>query len=196
MQVVLLLKSSDRIAHDICHAFDGCNREPEHPVAFTLALRKWIPLKLEREFRCFVKGHDLIGKPRIRLLLGNLIIPNVTLVQELFLVCRACAFWRLLELVSLWVNKHEMNRHLAQGPMARLSNRLEVLDGAAAAVSQRNIRENPASLEAQRETLTEILLEFFEEHLQHRFTQSDYTFDVYITTAGKVGLPCTSSLSP
>ena len=31
-----------------------------------------------------------------------------------------------------------------------------------------------------------MLLEFFEEHLQERFHEADYTFDVYITTAGKV----------
>lgn len=62
MQVLLLLKSSDRIAHDICSAFDGCGRKPAEPIAYTLALRKWIALKPEREFRCFVRGHDLIGE--------------------------------------------------------------------------------------------------------------------------------------
>ena len=61
MQVLLLLKSSDRIAHDICHAFDACTEAPAEPPEFHLALRKWIPLRPEREFRCFVKGHDLAG---------------------------------------------------------------------------------------------------------------------------------------
>jgi len=31
-----------------------------------------------------------------------------------------------------------------------------------------------------------MLLEFFEEHIQEKFPEDDYTFDVYITTAGKV----------
>ena len=31
-----------------------------------------------------------------------------------------------------------------------------------------------------------MLLEFFEQHLQEHFPEADYTFDVYITTAGKV----------
>lgn len=61
MQVLLLLKSSDRIAHDICHVFDGCTSRPVAPTEFILALRKWIPLRPEREFRCFVKDRDLIG---------------------------------------------------------------------------------------------------------------------------------------
>lgn len=54
-----------------------------------------------------------------------------------------------------------------------------------AAVSQRNMRENPGGLEQQKDDLAELLLEFYEQHLQHRFSLSDYTFDVYITTAGK-----------
>ncbi|KAK9905753.1 hypothetical protein WJX75_005749 [Coccomyxa subellipsoidea] len=115
-EVLLLLKSSDRIAHDICHAFDACTEAPAEPPEFHLALRKWIPLRPEREFRCFVKGHDL------------------------------------------------------------------------AAISQRNIMENAAALEAQKDDLLEAMLEFFEEHVQRRFPEADYTFDVYITTAGAVRL--------
>lgn len=46
--------------------------------------------------------------------------------------------------------------------------------------------ENAASLEAQKEDLLEAMLEFFEEHVQQRFPKADYTFDVYITTAGRV----------
>lgn len=59
--MLLLLKSSDRVAHDICHAFDACALVPNEPVQHALALRKWIALKPERELRCFVKQHDLIG---------------------------------------------------------------------------------------------------------------------------------------
>ena len=53
--------------------------------------------------------------------------------------------------------------------------------------------ENAASLEAQRDELLEAMLEFFEEHVQRRFPEPDYTFDVYVTTAGAVSNPCTSS---
>lgn len=48
--------------------------------------------------------------------------------------------------------------------------------------------ENAASLEAQKDDLLEAMLEFFEEHVQERFPESDYTFDVYVTTAGKVSM--------
>lgn len=62
-----------------------------------------------------------------------------------------------------------------------------------AAISQRNIMENAAALEAQKDDLLEAMLEFFEEHVQRRFPEADYTFDVYITTAGAVSDSCTSS---
>ena len=61
MQVLLLLKSSDRVAHDICHAFDSCETAPSGPVQHVLALRKWIALRPERELRCFVRRRELIG---------------------------------------------------------------------------------------------------------------------------------------
>lgn len=61
-EVLLLLKSSDRIAHDICHAFDGCQDQPQEPVQYVLVLKKYYDLKPEREFRCFIKGHDLVGE--------------------------------------------------------------------------------------------------------------------------------------
>ncbi len=55
-----------------------------------------------------------------------------------------------------------------------------------AAISQRNILENPDGLQCQGNELREMMLEFFEEHIQDQFPEDDYTFDVYITTAGKV----------
>lgn len=52
-QVVLLLKSSDRVADDISHG----------PAAhFSVALRRWVELRQEREFRCFVKDHKIVGE--------------------------------------------------------------------------------------------------------------------------------------
>ena len=61
-EVVLLLKSSDRVADDICHAFDACPAWPAKPVQHVLVLKKQYDLRPEREFRCFVRGHQLIGK--------------------------------------------------------------------------------------------------------------------------------------
>ena len=61
-EVVLLLKSSDRVADDICHAFDACPAGPAEPVQHVLVLKKQYDLRPEREFRCFVRGHQLIGR--------------------------------------------------------------------------------------------------------------------------------------
>jgi D123 len=133
-QVLLLLQSSDRIAHDICHAFDGCAFPPgtqplvsatanvasathlpaaaaaqppdrqqeaataadsgvgatpatllpasdtvaehhpgQHDAAaapamrpqHVLVLRAWRDLRPGREFRCFVRGREVIGEPLV-----------------------------------------------------------------------------------------------------------------------------------
>ncbi|CAD7700352.1 unnamed protein product [Ostreobium quekettii] len=61
-EVVMLLKSSDRVAHDICHAFDHCPGGPSLPRPdFFLALRKWYDLRPEGEFRAFVRSQELVG---------------------------------------------------------------------------------------------------------------------------------------
>ena len=59
--MVLLLKSSDRVAHDLCHAFDGCASRRERPPRACLALRKFYDLRPGREFRCFMHNHELVG---------------------------------------------------------------------------------------------------------------------------------------
>ena len=46
--------------------------------------------------------------------------------------------------------------------------------------------ESPDELQSHENDLRELLLEFFEQHIQERFPEADYTFDVYVTTAGKV----------
>lgn len=61
-EVLLLLKASDRAAHDICNAFDGCTTQPQQETAYFLVLKTLYDLKPEREFRCFVKGHELVGE--------------------------------------------------------------------------------------------------------------------------------------
>lgn len=59
--MVLLLKGSDRIAHDLCHAFDACCSRRKQPPRATLALRKFYDLRPGREFRCFVHNRELVG---------------------------------------------------------------------------------------------------------------------------------------
>lgn len=50
--ILLLLKSSDFVAHDLTHA-------PTHDMY--LSLRKWKSIQSSMEFRCFVKDKSLIG---------------------------------------------------------------------------------------------------------------------------------------
>jgi hypothetical protein len=70
-EVFLLLKSSDRIAHDVetLQSILGEN-SPRSPLSkqidslqksHVVALRKWYDLKPGREFRCFVKNNTLVG---------------------------------------------------------------------------------------------------------------------------------------
>ncbi|KAK3013204.1 hypothetical protein RJ639_010392 [Escallonia herrerae] len=60
---VLLLRSSDSVVHDLCHAYNSCNDMTlSRPSTFFLALRKWYPsLCPEMEFRCFVRSRLLVG---------------------------------------------------------------------------------------------------------------------------------------
>lgn len=61
--IALLLRSSDSLVHDLCHAYDSCSDKTlSRPPHFYLALRKWYPsLRPEMEFRCFVNAHRLVG---------------------------------------------------------------------------------------------------------------------------------------
>ncbi|KAL6073131.1 Cell division cycle protein 123 [Balamuthia mandrillaris] len=62
--IMRLLKSSDFITHDLCHAFALCedhNTGPPRPEQFVLVLRKWYFVSPAMEFRCFMKGRQLIG---------------------------------------------------------------------------------------------------------------------------------------
>lgn len=60
-EVLLLLKSSDRAAHDIDvlqQLSAGCDAARVEPA---LVLRRWFPLHHDREFRCFVRDHRLLA---------------------------------------------------------------------------------------------------------------------------------------
>ncbi|PRQ33004.1 putative Cell division cycle protein [Rosa chinensis] len=62
-EIVLLLRSSDSLVHDLCHAYDSCNdKTSSRPKSFFLALRKWTQsLQPEMEFCCFVRNQNLVG---------------------------------------------------------------------------------------------------------------------------------------
>ncbi|CAN6702200.1 unnamed protein product [Malus baccata var. baccata] len=62
-EMALLIRSSDSLVHDLCHAYDSCSdKTSTKPKSFFLALRKWYQsLKPEMEFRCFVRNHNLVG---------------------------------------------------------------------------------------------------------------------------------------
>jgi len=61
--IILLLKSSDYIVHDLCHAFDDFEEaEQQHAqdeVTYVLNLRRWHNLNPNSEFRCFWRHGDL-----------------------------------------------------------------------------------------------------------------------------------------
>ncbi|XP_024024714.1 cell division cycle protein 123 homolog [Morus notabilis] len=63
VEIALLLRSSDSLFHDLCHAYDSCtDKVSPRPPLFFLALRKWYQsLRPDMEFRCFVKNQNLIG---------------------------------------------------------------------------------------------------------------------------------------
>uniref|UniRef100_A0A2P2J429 Cell division cycle protein 123 homolog n=1 Tax=Rhizophora mucronata TaxID=61149 RepID=A0A2P2J429_RHIMU len=62
-EIALLLRSSDSLVHDLCHAYDSCSDKTlSRPQSFFLALRKWYSCFLPNaEFRCFVWGQQLVG---------------------------------------------------------------------------------------------------------------------------------------
>ncbi|XP_052203311.1 uncharacterized protein LOC127808759 isoform X1 [Diospyros lotus] len=62
-EIALLLRSSDSLVHDLCHAYDSCSdKTSSRPSSFSLALRKWYPsLRPEMEFRCFIYDQHLVG---------------------------------------------------------------------------------------------------------------------------------------
>lgn len=57
-----------------------------------------------------------------------------------------------------------------------------------AGVSQREVSQHFPALLGAQERYLDLLSTFFEEHLQSRFREPDYAFDVYVTSAGKVNV--------
>ncbi len=63
-EILLLLKSSDRVTFDLEKMFTLCNTEDSSnsPIEYKLILRKWANLTPSMEFRVFVVGHVLRGE--------------------------------------------------------------------------------------------------------------------------------------
>ena len=59
-----------------------------------------------------------------------------------------------------------------------------------AGISQREVAEHFPALVQGRDRYADIIEDFFEDHLQSRFSVPDYVFDVYLTSAGKVEPRC------
>eukprot|EP01083_Nonionella_stella_P090160 251918_1 len=65
-QVLLLLKASQFVQHDLCHPFHGCfdyeaNAKLNDAFEYKLILRKYSNLYPNREFRCFVYNRELVA---------------------------------------------------------------------------------------------------------------------------------------
>lgn len=110
-EIALLLRSSDSLVHDLCHAYDSCtDKSSSRPSRFFLALRKWYPsLRPEMEFRCFVRNQEVVG------------------------------------------------------------------------ISQREVTTFYPALLEKKESIQEIIREFFIDQVKSRFESGNYTFDVYVT---------------
>lgn len=117
-EIVLLLRSSNSLVHDLCHAYDSCsNKTGSRPKNFFLALRKWYSsLRPEMEFRCFVRNQHLVG------------------------------------------------------------------------ISQREVTGFYPALLERKDDLQVMIAEFYHDKLRGKFDSESYTFDVYVTTDGRVKL--------
>lgn len=60
-EVLLLLKASDFIAHDLSHAYDQCSENQHASPDVVLNLRQWSNLQPSMEFRCFIADGVMIA---------------------------------------------------------------------------------------------------------------------------------------
>lgn len=61
LDVFMLIKASDFVAHDLCHSLDHCEGSRHRPDEFCLVLRRWYDIDEAGEFRCFVHGGRLLA---------------------------------------------------------------------------------------------------------------------------------------
>jgi predicted Zn-dependent peptidase len=62
-EVLMLLKSSERVSYDIEHMFDRCkDSQRKSPDEYTRVLRRWADLLPSMEFRVFISSHNIVGE--------------------------------------------------------------------------------------------------------------------------------------
>ena len=62
-EILMLLKSSERVTFDIEHMFDRCkDSKRKGPDECTLVVRRWADLIPSMEFRVFVSSHTIVGE--------------------------------------------------------------------------------------------------------------------------------------
>ncbi|EEB05346.2 D123 family protein [Schizosaccharomyces japonicus yFS275] len=63
--ILLLLKASDFVAHDLDDPFDNCKDDVVGKLtenfSYELVLKEWFPIHTSHEYRCFVKGRKLVA---------------------------------------------------------------------------------------------------------------------------------------
>lgn len=61
-EILLLLKSSERVTFDIEHMFDKCkDSQRKRPDEYTLVIRRWADLLPSMEFRIFICSNNIVG---------------------------------------------------------------------------------------------------------------------------------------
>lgn len=87
LDVILLLKSSDFIIHDLTQAFkeclDGTSEIPQG--GFTLALRRYTNILPAGEFRCFIKNNQLVGvsQRHVRQFFSSLVNDKINILNDI-----------------------------------------------------------------------------------------------------------------
>ena len=192
-QVLLLLKSSDRVMHDVCDAFASC---PAQPAAWRLqlALQRWVPLRPDGELRCFVHQRRLAGVHRLQpcsLLSGAVHHLQRPSALDGRLQWPLAGSWvpgleGVLDLHCLW--GADVARILAaQAQSASCGPLRSAEQHCAAAVCQRRLEQAYPGLAQQREQLLDKLRAWHQEHVAQQFPLADYVMDLYLTSTGKVG---------
>ena len=168
-QVLLLLKSSDRVMHDLCSAFESCSGPPAEGPRMQLALRRHYNLRPEGELRCFVHDHRLIGT--------NHYVPCCRLPIFAMVCISRLLLPFIMSMSGYWDAGTRRRQALAYSLLTEEHD---------AAACQRKLEQRYPSLEEQREQYTELVEAFHAEHIASSFPIPDYVMDVYITASGRV----------
>jgi len=59
--IIILLKSSDFIAHDLTQCYAECIGTPAHATHYNLVLKEYVSVNPAMEYRVFVRGNNIVG---------------------------------------------------------------------------------------------------------------------------------------